>query len=233
MKSCVLGKEALYEHTLSFASRIASLAALAPLLVPSGNGAQAGAAHRLIWAAFADDPERKRDFLWRQDEKRRWLVLSARLPQDPHQLFDVESKPFTPVLEKGHRLTFALRANAVVTRKNEEGRPKRCDVVMDRLRAFPKGERALERDRRALEAGRDWLAQQGVKSGFQLGHVDVVAYRTEKIPRSGKKPIELGLLDLEGDISIETPELFVPALAVGFGKAKGFGCGLMLIRRCR
>jgi CRISPR system Cascade subunit CasE len=211
----------------------ASLMALAPLLVPHGNGAHAGAAHRLIWAAFADDPERKRDFLWRQDEKRRWLVLSSRLPTDPHQLFEVESKPFAPVLEKGLRLAFALRANAVVTRKDEEGCPKRCDIVMDRLLALPKGERAAERSRIATEAGRDWLAAQGANAGFRLARADVVAYRTEKIPRQRQKPIELGVVDLEGALVIETPGLFLAALSAGFGKAKGFGCGLMLIKRCR
>ena len=220
----------LYLSRLSL-RRDASLAALAPLLVPADGGAQTSVAHRLIWAAFADNPERKRDFLWRQDEKRRWLVLSSRLPEDPHQFFEIESKPFAPVLEKGHRLAFALRANAAVTRKNEKGRPRRSDIVMDRLRAFPKRERAPKRDLLAVEASCDWLAQQGVKSGFQLDHADVVAYGTEKIPRTGKKPIELGLLDLEGDITIEKPELFLPALAAGFGKAKGYGCGLMLIRR--
>src|ERR1700731_2130129 len=72
------GVSTLYLSRLSL-RRDASLAALTPLLLLTGIGAQAGAAHRLIWAAFADDPERKRDFLWRQDEKRRWLVLSSRL----------------------------------------------------------------------------------------------------------------------------------------------------------
>jgi CRISPR system Cascade subunit CasE len=191
------------------------------------------AAHRLIWAAFADCPERKRDFLWRQDGKRRWLALSSRLPGDPHRLFEVESKVFAPVLEKGQRLTFALRANAVVTRKDEHGRPKRSDIVMDRLRAFPKGGRASERERLAVEAARDWLVAQGAKAGFSLDRVEVIAYLTEKIPSHHCKPIELGMLDLEGDLTIAGPELFLSALATGFGKAKGFGCGLMLIRRRR
>jgi CRISPR system Cascade subunit CasE len=123
-----------------------------------------------------------------------------------------------------------LRANAVVTRKDEDGLAKRCDVVRDRLRAFPKGERAPERNGLAAEAGRDWLIGQGAKSGFRVDQADVVAYHTEKIPRHRQKPIELGVLDLEGNITVEAPELFVPALAAGFGKAKGFGCGLMLIR---
>lgn len=208
----------------------ASLAALAPLLMPRDRGMRAGVAHRLIWAAFADSPERKRDFLWRQDEKRRWLVLSERRPEDPHRLFDIDSKDFAPILIKGDHLTFALRANAVVTRKGENGKQKRCDVVMDRLRAFPKGHRARERQRLAVEAGRDWMVSQSAKAGFQLDSVDILAYRTEKIPR-GKESIELGVLDLDGYLTIEEPQLFLSALVSGFGKAKGFGCGLMLIRR--
>ena len=40
--------------------------ALAELLVPSEVGAQVGATHRLVWSLFADGPERRRDFLWRQ-----------------------------------------------------------------------------------------------------------------------------------------------------------------------
>jgi CRISPR system Cascade subunit CasE len=225
------------EHALSFAYLTAPRCPDCGTCAFAGAerewGAHAGVAHRLIWAAFADDPERKRDFLWRQDEKRRWLALSSRLPRDPHQLFEVESKPFAPVLEKGHRLAFALRANAVVTRKDEDGCPKRCDIVMDRLLASPKGERAAERGRLAVEAGRDWLSAQAAKAGFCLDRVDVIAYRTEKIPRQREKPIELGVLDLEGDITVETPEPFLAALAAGFGKGKSFGCGLMLIRRRR
>jgi CRISPR system Cascade subunit CasE len=222
----------LYLSRLSL-QRDAPITALAPLLVPAEVGEKAGAAHRLIWAAFADGPLRKRDFLWRQDDKRRWLVLSQRPPDDPHRLFEIETKPFIPLLENGHRLTFALRANAVVTRKDKNGRPRRSDIVMDRLRAFPAGQRASERQRLAREAGRDWLSAQGATAGFRVDRVEVIAYHTEQIPRGRQRPIELGLLDLAGVVSVERPELFLPALAAGFGKAKAFGCGLMLIRRSR
>ncbi len=44
--------------------RDASIAALAPLLIPEDGGAQTGVAHRLIWSAFADHSDRRRDFLW-------------------------------------------------------------------------------------------------------------------------------------------------------------------------
>jgi CRISPR system Cascade subunit CasE len=220
----------LYLSRLSL-SRDASLAALAPVLLPADGGEQAAAAHRLIWAAFADMPSRTRDFLWRRDTNDRWLVLSRRPPHDPHRLFEIESKVFAPDLGEGDRLNFALRANAVITRKDDAGRPKRSDIVMDRLRAVPKGERARARDKLAVEAARDWLVGQGAKSGFHPDRIGVIAYQTEEIPRYRQKPIELGILDLEGEIIVETPDLFVAALANGFGKAKSFGCGLMLIRR--
>jgi CRISPR system Cascade subunit CasE len=213
--------------------RDAALAALEPLLVCEDDGPQAGIAHRLVWTAFADHADRRRDFLWRQDEKRRWFVLSDRPPTDTHGFFAVETKPFEPFLTKGDRLVFALRANAVVTRKDAEGKPKRIDIVMDRLHAFPKGDRAPHRDRLALEAGRDWLAGQGAKAGFSVTGDIAAAYRTTAVPRRNVRPIELGILDLEGTIEIEDPTLFLAALAAGFGKAKSFGCGLMLIRRAR
>jgi hypothetical protein len=108
------GMTGLYLSRLTL-RRDAALAALAPLLVCDDAGPQAGIAHRLVWTAFADDPDRRRDFLWRQDEKSRWFVLSEREPHDVHGFFDVETKPFEPCLAAGNRLAFALRANAVVT----------------------------------------------------------------------------------------------------------------------
>jgi CRISPR system Cascade subunit CasE len=214
--------------------RDASLAALGPLLARGDHGPQAGIAHRLVWTAFADHADRRRDFLWREDQaRRRWFVLSERPPTDVHSFFEVETKSFEPFLAEGNRLAFALRANAVVTRKADKGKPKRIDVVMDRLHAIPKGERALHRDRLAADVGRDWLATQGSKAGFRLADLRDASYRTSAIPRRQGKPIELGILDLEGTLTIEDPEPFLTALATGFGKAKSFGCGLMLIRRAR
>ena len=53
------------------------------------------------------------------------------------------AKPFEPALAPGDRLGFSLRANPVVTRADPRtGRPRRHDVVMDRLHALPKGARA-------------------------------------------------------------------------------------------
>ncbi len=40
-----------------------------------------------------------------------------------------------------------------------------------------------------------------------------------------------GVLDYEGVLTVEDPVLFLSALTVGFGRARAFGCGLMLVRR--
>ena len=214
--------------------RNAALSALAPVLAPDDANGRADRGHRLLWAVFSDGPDRERDFLWREENLGRFLVLSARAPLDPHSLFEIETKPFEPELAKGDKLRFVLRANPVVSRKTDGSRSRRDDIVMHRLHAVPKGfERAQRRDEIAGEAGRDWLKNQGAKAGFAVETCDAAGYHTLAVPREGKKPIQLGVLDLEGRIEIEDFSAFLPALTRGFGKAKGFGCGLMLIARAR
>ena len=46
-----------------------------------------------------------------------------------------------------------------------------------------------------------------------------------------RRAIELGVVDLEGILQVGDPELFLGALRKGFGRAKAYGFGLMLIRR--
>lgn len=214
--------------------RDAPVAALAGLLVPTEGGARAGAAHRLVWALFADGPERRRDFLWREEGPGRFLILSARPPANPHGLFDLDGpKPFEPALAPGDRLGFLLRANPVVSRGAERGvRGKRHDVVMDALHAVPSGERAGLRQAAIVEAGRAWLARQGAVHGFEPeAEVAVDGYEQVRVPRQGARPAIFGQLDFEGRLTVRDPAAFLPALAAGFGRARAFGCGLMLIRR--
>ena len=73
--------------------------ALAPLLLgPDYNG---HTGHHLMWSLFADDLERKRDFLWRAMGGGVFFILSARLPEDRHGLFDIAPpKAFHPSLPK-------------------------------------------------------------------------------------------------------------------------------------
>jgi CRISPR system Cascade subunit CasE len=203
--------------------------------VPEDAAARASASHRLVWALFADSADRKRDFLWREEKPGHFMALSARPPDDPHHLFDLDFKPFAPNLSSGDRLGFTLRANPVVARPEARGqRGKRHDVVMDLLRDVPRGERAMARPEAVLTAGRAWLARQGEAHGFTpIGDTAVDGYDNVRIPRADGKPAVFGVLDISGLLEVRDPSEFLTRLSQGFGRARAFGCGLMLIRRAR
>lgn len=219
--------------------RTAPTAALMPLLDPPEAGQAADAHHRLMWSVFTDGAARERDFLWRYDSSGRFLTLSAR-PPAPNDLFQPhETKVFEARLRVGDRLQFKLRANATKDRAAASRGPKsqrkdrRVDIVMDRLhREEVAGEsRSETRDRIAEAAAAAWLTRQGVSKGFRPHLTAVENYSTISLGRRRRQGATLGILDLVGQIEVTSPEVFVPALAKGFGRAKAWGYGLMLIRR--
>jgi CRISPR system Cascade subunit CasE len=211
------------------------VAALARLLVPDAAGARAAAAHRLVWALFTDGPERRRDFLWREEAPGRFLALSARPPGNLDDLFELDFKPFAPALAPGDRLGFSLRANPVVARPASAGqRGKRHDVVMDALHRLPASERAAMRMETMVAAGRAWLTRQGAAHGFRPDlEVGVDGYETVVIPREAGAAARFSVLDFNGVLTVDEPQRFLLALAAGLGRSRAFGCGLMLIRRAR
>jgi CRISPR system Cascade subunit CasE len=215
--------------------RDAPVAALARLLVPEAASAGPAAAHHLVWSLFADGPERRRDFLWREEAPGRFMTLSSRPPVNVEGLFDLDSQPFSPVLALGDRLGFTLRANPVVARATVPGqRGKRHDVVMDVLKSVPRGQRAEPRQDAVLMAGRSWLKRQGATHGFRPeGEIGVDGYDRVVIPRATGDPAIFGMLDISGVLTIQDPVRFLAAQEAGFGRARAFGCGLMLIRRVR
>lgn len=211
-------------------SRSPSTQALAGLLLPSESGPRLSAQHKLLWAAFADDPDRRRDFLWREAGPGEFLTLSARPPLQMDLFAPHEVKAFAPELAVGQQLDFVLRANA--TRAKHGG--SRVDVVMDALHALPKEARAAERMQVAGREGAVWLSRQGETAGFMMVDATVSNYTTEVLPghrgpRKGQP--QFGILELAGRIEVTDPAALVTQLAKGFGRAKAFGCGLMLIRR--
>lgn len=223
-------------------------AALREVLLPQGDGPRTASAHRLIWTLFADSPERTRDFLWREGRPGEFYVLSTRAPSDSHGLFDLDQpRVFAPSLKIGDRLTFVLRVNATVARSsgpNQRGKP--CDIVMDAIKEIRDESRAESRKRVMVQVATRWLETRSAKNGFVLtadstednsdpmhvGPVQVHGYRVVRIHRGrGVQDLSVGVLDLEGEISVRDPDAFVSAIKQGFGRAKAFGCGLMLIKR--
>lgn len=222
-----------------------SVEALSALLDPDDPGRRMDAQHRLLWSAFAGDPDAPRDFLWRAEGQGRFITLSRRPPVAGALFARPEIRDFAPDLRLGDRLAFVLRANATKDRASQRAtrsvdparrrQPhRRVDVVMDALFHVAPEERAGRRMDIAAQVGAEWLAGQGSRAGFALGEVTVADYSVVALPghRGARKgQPQFGVMDLTGIIVVTDPTALIDRIASGFGRARAFGCGLMLIRR--
>jgi len=83
-----------------------------------------------------------------------------------------------------------------------------------------------------------WLAGKCERLGCAMVQDDInrrlkfqaEGYQWHALPRKGKDA-GFSSVDFEGEIEVMDAELFTKALFDGIGPAKGFGCGLMLVRR--
>lgn len=222
----------------------ARAAALAPLLDPPDPNRALDAHHRLMWMLFPGK-NAERDFLWRADGDGRFYILSQREPVQSDLFLPLNTAEFKPVLAQGDRLSFGLRANATKDRrvpKDENGsrRNRRVDLVMDTLYGTPGqkelgdgavSERPAKRMETADRVASEWLAALGQRTGFDVERLQVENYSVRRIFRGERPSVTFGLLDVEGILKVKQPDSFLAALAKGFGRARAFGCGLMLIRR--
>ncbi|NLX49006.1 MAG: type I-E CRISPR-associated protein Cas6/Cse3/CasE [Methanospirillum sp.] len=203
--------------------------------------ADAYEAHSLVWDLFSDGPDRERDFLYRQESHEglpAFYTLSERRPADRNGTWIVESKEFAPRLKAGQRLGFMLRANPIrsswdlTTKKHH-----RHDVVMAAKRRLKEAEPDRTRwptePELVREAGLAWLAQRAERCGFTFGPGEVGAdgyrqlvFRKTQVAR----PIQISTIDYTGILTVTEPGVFIGALQAGIGPAKGFGCGLLLVR---
>ncbi len=214
--------------------RDASVRSLLPLL-GLHEGLRPSVSHALIWSLFSDAADRQRDFLYREAGDGAVYILSARPPQDRHALFDLDSKPYALDLQAGDRLAFSLRANPVI-RRRVEGRKHsvKDDVVMRAVyRSDGQPTRRAVREDAVVEQGAAWLRRVGARAGFDpLGdRLTVDGYRQHRLPRPRARPIRFATLDFEGVLAVTEPNRFATSVASGFGAARAFGCGLMLLRR--
>ncbi len=198
--------------------------------------------HRALWKLFTVAPEdrtERAEFLFRAERKGSvpvFYVLSRQQPIDRAGLWHIESKPYRPVLKQGDHLAFKLRVNPVVTRRTDEGkRRKRHDVVMDAKHQLNWKELSMDQ-RPALadivqKAGVGWIQARAERLGciFAEDTLRVDGYNIWR--QAGPNGIELSTLDFDGTLTVKDPDRFVAALIEGIGPAKGFGCGLLLVRR--
>ena len=213
--------------------------------------------HQWLWEFFPSSADQTRDFIFRRHELEqmpRFYVVSQRPPKAFSEAWQIQSRVYDPQLLEGQRLSFQLRANPVITKKNEAGKSQRHDVVMQAKKQLLT-EHGLSKEAKwadwkdesskpllyelVQQHCAEWLAGAAKRNGFEIAPTDeevpqrklqVDAYEQSK---AGKRDhnIRFSAVDFSGELLVTNPELFHLALCNGIGHAKAFGCGLLLVRR--
>lgn len=187
--------------------------------------------HRQLWRLFPgeeresrqSDTEARQGFLFRIEEHRPGrtaclLVQSRRPPAVASGLVLVGAREFNPRSEAGQRLAFVVTANPIKTiadakRDTKTGKKSEsCRVPLIR-----------EEEQRA------WLERKltgaaAIEAATVLAHPPLYF-------RKGNRGGKLAAVTFEGVLRVIDPGLLLVLLENGIGPAKGFGCGLLLVRR--
>lgn len=202
--------------------------------------------HSMIWDLFSDSEKRDRDFLYRMDMVRGKpliFVVSDREPVYMGGVWNVDTKKYDPMISEGQRFGFSLRANPIVTKTipaspGVEKKRYRHDVVMDAKTRYIQ-EHGKDASRPPIadivqQEGFRWLSSRADRCGFQVDGEQVRAdsYQQLQFHQGNKnRQVSLSTIDFTGILTVTDEEQFVNTLGKGIGPAKGFGCGLMMIRR--
>ena len=189
--------------------------------------------HQALWDLFPGEAGQRRDFMFYLDEAAfppKLFILSKRKPEDRQNIWQMESKIYNPDLRSGDQLGFLLRANPVVRKDG-----KRHDVVMaakHRLKTQATSDKMPAQSVLAQQAGEAWLMARQARLGVAWLGIQVEGYQTRRL-KKGKShaQIQLSTLDFSGLLRVVDARLLKEALFAGIGPAKGFGCGLLMLRR--
>ncbi len=167
--------------------------------------------HQWIWKSLPDEPDAKRDFLFRSDVANhvlRILILSERVPEKNEKATwkTIEvSKTFL-----GHAAyRFRLCANPTFRRSSDHRR----------LAIF--NEMAL----------RDWFTRKFETAGCVVSDLELSAPRKLHFDKGGgTHPGTLYAVDASGILFVKDEAAFRSAFDAGIGPAKGFGFGLLMLQ---
>ena len=201
------------------------------------------AEHQWLWRLFPAPSGSPRDFLFRRRDVEgmpRYYIVSKRLPQSASTAWRIQSRDYAPKIERGMRLRFDLRANPVVTH-GRTGKSARHDVVMEEKKRLL-DERGLARwadwhtaDKPALpllvrEACGQWLCSRAERLGFEVDEAALMVEGYQQYNEDGGR-LRISTVDFSGELKVTDASRFGASLYEGVGRAKAFGCGLLLVRR--
>lgn len=103
--------------------------------------------------------------------------MSERIPEDLSGVWQIESKRYEPVIQVEQRLSFSLCANPIRTKRDDDKKQHRHDVVMNAKNQLK--QKGVPREEWPSEAeivqthGFEWLARKGEQYGFAVGEHEV------------------------------------------------------------
>lgn len=229
---------------------------LGTLLGDGSDSEPLNTTHRLLWTLLAEADRLERDptraaFLWRQIAQKgtppAWYVLGPR-PRGDAAFLSVETKPWALSTARGDRFSFDMAVHATVNRAvhpdaARKDRRERVDVVLDAIHQHPRTTNApLRRDLRqelGQAAMESWWQAQGERFGFDPEYLVMRDYRTVDVARKagkggrprGSRVPQIGVARITGTLTVTDPAAFAAKVATGFGHAKAFGFGLLLLKR--
>lgn len=190
------------------------------------------ALHQAVWDLFSDNPDRRRDFLYRLEYVGRMpfvYTVSNRTPKDPKGLWYIEAKEYSPKVEQGMKFGFSVRVNPTVKREG-----KRHDVVMDakyKARLSDSNGEVSIQELIADSCGK-WLEKREQENGFKILQFRPDGYQQIRFNKSKHTTlVQYSTVDITGTLEVVNQKLFVDMLLNGLGPEKGFGCGLMLVKK--
>lgn len=139
---------------------------------------------------------------------------------------DWTSKPMPVQFQAGQRFGFSVRVCPVIRRHNEESRT----IELDAFRSH----RHLSRDGAYREWIRNRIAGATVlRSDLRYFQVNTLLRRTQAETVAERKNQKLRRPDavIEGTLEVTDPERFHTTLVQGVGRHRGFGFGMVLLRR--
>ncbi|MBI2790381.1 MAG: type I-E CRISPR-associated protein Cas6/Cse3/CasE [Gammaproteobacteria bacterium] len=199
--------------------------------------------HQLIWQFLKAAPGTERDFLFRRRDVSNsmpgFYVVSHRKPKPISEAWEVQSREYDPQLRDGQQFSFELRANPVTSYK-VNNKSQRVDVVIHEKKKLL-AERGLQRwldwkddDKPELyklvhDTCSQWLIKRAERMGFQLG-IDNLRIDNYAQHKEEQRGILFSTVDFSGALTVINHEQFTNALFSGIGRAKAFGCGLLLVK---
>lgn len=186
---------------------------------------------------MSEDPDDKRSFLYRHVSASipTIYILSENIPKSDHSLFNVEPKNFSPILRVGDALQFSVRVNPIVARRVDgKARSTKHDVVMnEKKKRNNEGQYDVQMQELISETVGNWISKRGEANGFsvELNSLIYSEYTQRRFykPKS-TRPIHLSTVDISGILYVTDTNKFQSCLRLGLGSAKGFGCGLLMIK---